>query len=253
MTVTKCPLCKCPVRVIRREDGSADHYQFIDEEERHHVPNPIPPVLADFLRASRRGKKTVVIAGGAWSTGPWAPFGETEVWGMNNHHGKPWYKVDGITRWFDIHQKDYIRESAYNHWDWLQEEHPFPIYMQQKLDDVPNSVPYPLREIQNELIGNFIRGEEKMEKLFSSTMCYQIAQALHEGIERIEIFGVELLGKGEYEHQREAMAFWLGKADGMGVDIWLPEQCSLLVQPLYSYEEIRKGNAGEVVWSAEEN
>jgi hypothetical protein len=32
------------------------------------------------------------------------------------------------------------------------------------------------------------------------------------------------------------MAYWLGKADGMGVEIWLPESCALLVEPLYGYE-----------------
>ena len=236
MEPTKCPLCKSPVRIMRRGDGTADRYQFIGGKERHHVPNPIPPVLADYLRASRRGKRTGAIVGGAWSTGPWAPFGETEVWGLNNHHGIPWYKVDGITRWIDIHHKDYVRESSYNHWDWLQKEHPFPIYMQQKLDDVPSSVKYPLREIQKALIHNIYRGEEKMKKLFSSTMCYQIAQALYEGVERIELFGVELITKSEYEQQRESMAFWLGKADGMGVEVWMPEACALLVAPLYGYE-----------------
>ena len=81
-----------------------------------------------------------------------------------------------------------------------------------------------------------------MEKLFSSTMCYQVALALYGGFERIEIFGVELV--------MEAMAFWMGKADGMGIEVWLPEPCALLVQPLYAYEEIRK-ESGQIVWSSE--
>lgn len=248
LEVTKCPICKCPVIIMRRADGSADHYQFIDEDERHHVPNPISPVLADFLRASRRGKKTVAIVGGAWTSGPWAPWGEIEVWGVNTYHGMPWYKVEGVTRWFDMHDKDiFTKEHEYNHWEWLQKEHPFPIYMLRKFDDVPNSVPYPLHEIQNELIGNFYRGEEKVEKLFSSTMSYEVALALHEGVERIEIYGVELLGGSEYAYQREAMAFWLGKADGMGVEVWLPRTCALLLAPLYGYEEVRESDTGKVV------
>jgi len=238
---------------MRREDGSADHYEVIEEKERHHVPNPISPILADFLRAKRQGKKTVAIVGAAWTSGPWAPWGEIEVWCMNELHGVPWVKVDGITRWFQMHDKSsFTKEHKHNHWGWLQEEHDFPIYMLQKYDDVPNSVPYPLRKIQNGLIGNFYRGEEKMEKLFSSTMNYQVAQALYEGFERIEVFGIEMLGKGEYSWQREAMAFWMGKADGMGVDVWLPEPCALLVQPLYGYEEVRKGDSGEITWKADD-
>jgi hypothetical protein len=250
MELTKCPLCNCPVRIARREDGSADHYEAIEEEERDYLPNPISPTLADFLRASRRGKKTVAIVGGAWTSGPWAPWGEIDIWGLNELHGKPWFKFDGVTRWFQMHDKSsFTRDHKYEHWKWLQEEHDFPIYMLQNYDDVPNSVPYPLHKIQNELIGNFYRGEEKMKKLFSSTMCYQVAQALYEKFERVELFGIELNLEGEYSWQREAMAFWMGKADGIGVDIWMPEECSLLVEPLYGYEQVRKGDTGKVIWS----
>lgn len=252
LDITKCPVCKCPVRIIRREDGAADHYEALEGDEvEEHVP-PISPILADFLRASRRGKKTVALVGAAWTSGSWAPFGEEgiDIWTCNEGHGVPWMKEEYITAWFQIHDKSsFTKEHKYNHWEWLQEEHPFPIYMLQKYDDVPNSVPYPLREIQNELIGNIYRGEEKVEKLFSSTISYQMALALYKGCDRIELYGIELLLGGEYAWQREAMAFWLGKADGMGVEIWLPESCSLLVAPLYGYEEVRKGDTGEIIWS----
>jgi len=249
MDITKCPMCKSPVRIARREDGSADHYEVIGEEERDYIAEPISPVLDRFLRASRRGKKTVALAAGAWTSGPWAPWGEIEVWGLNELHGKPWYRVDGVTRWFQMHiKRSFTKEHKCNHWEWLQEEHPFPIYMLQDFDDVPNSVTYPLQQIQNELIGNFYRGEEKMKKLFSSTMCYQVALALYEGFERIEMFGIELMGEGAYAYQREAMAFWMGKADGMGVETWMPEDCALLVQPLYGYEQARKADTGEIIY-----
>jgi hypothetical protein len=236
---------------MRREDGSADHYEVIEELERHSLVEPISPILANFLCASRKGKKTVAIVGTAWTSGSWAPWGETEVWCMNEMHGIHWCEVDNVTRWFQMHDKSsFTKEHKHNHWKWLQEEHDFPIYMLKNYDDVPNSIPYPLREIQNELIGNFYRGEEKMKKLFSSTMNYQVAQALHERFERIEIYGIEMLGKGEYGWQREAIAFWIGKADGMGIEVWMPEACSLLMQPLYGYEEVRKGDTGEIIWKA---
>ena len=250
----RCPVCKSPVRVLRRKDGSAARYLAIpDEYERQFTPNPISPALDDYLRAKRKGKKTVAIVGAAWTSGPWAPFGEkgVEIWCANELHGYPWVEVQGTTRWFQLHpKKSFIKKHDFNHWEWLQEKHLFPIYMQQVFDDVPSSTKYPLREIQNELIGDFYRGEEKMEKLFSSTMCYQVALALYGGFERIEIFGVELVMDGEYAYQREAMAFWMGKADGMGIEVWLPEPCALLVQPLYAYEEIRK-ESGQIVWSSE--
>lgn len=253
--ITRCPICKCPVRIMRREDGSADHYQFINEYERHVIPNPIPPVLADYLRVKRKGKKTVALVGAGWSSGPWAPFGEEEVWSMNDQHGLPWCKVDGVARWFQIHTKDYIKDISnfeHNHWEWLQKKHPFPIYTHQIFDDIPSSVKYPLREIQKELIGNIYRGEEKMENLFSSTINYMVALALYEDFDRIEFFGISLLSGGEYVWQREAMAYWTSKAETMGLDVWMPESCALMAMPLYGYEEVRSGNSGTIVWSKEQ-
>jgi len=235
---------------VRREDGSADHYQFIEEQSRHFLPNPISPVLADFLRASRKGKKTVALVGAGWSSATWTPWDEDgiEVWGMNEMHGYPWFKFEGVSRWFQLHHKSaFTREHRFNHWEWLQEEHPFQIYMQRVYDDVPSSVKYPLRKMQKNL-NNIIRGEGKLKKLFSSTFNYQMALALDEGYERIEFYGIELTGGGEYAFQREAMAFWLGKADGMGVEVWMPESCSLLVHPLYAYEEVREGDTGRISW-----
>jgi hypothetical protein len=229
-------MCGCPVRIARREDGAADHYEYFDEHERHHLPNPIPPVLEDYLRAERAGKKTVAMVGSDWFSGPWAPFGEIEVWGMNKLHGLPWFKTEDVSAWIQIHPKQiFTQDNVHNHWEWLQKEHPFPIYMEMVYDDIPSSIQYPLQLIQNDL-KNIVRGESPVKKVFSSSFNYQIALALNEGYERIEIYGVSLLGKGEYAFQREAMAYWLGKADGMGVEIWLPESCSLLVEPLYGYE-----------------
>ena len=155
---------------------------------------------------------------------------------MNELHGYPWYRAEYATAWFQIHPKiSFTREHKHDHWEWLQQEHPFPIYMQMVYDNVPSSKKYPLQEIQKELV-NVERGESSIKSLFSSSFNYQMALALYLGYERIEIYGVSMTGGEDYAHQREAMAYWIGKADGMGAEVWLPEQCSLLVQPLYAYE-----------------
>ena len=223
---------------MRREDGAADHYQFIDEDERQHLPNLISPILADYLRAKRTGKKTVALVGSDWTTAPWTPWGEVEVWGLNALHGSPWFKTEDVSTWFEIHPKfSFTKEHKHNHWEWLQQEHPFPIYMHMVYDDVPSSKKYPLQEIQKELV-NVERGETTIKSIFSSTFNYQLALALYKGYERIEIYGISMTGEEDYAYQREAMAYWIGKADGMGVEVWLPESCSLLVQPMYGRESI---------------
>lgn len=249
MDITQCPLCGMEVRIARREDGSADHYEPLSNVEWAKHPNPCPPSLADYLRAKRRGKKTVALVGSAVHTAPWAPFGEegVEIWSFNELHGLPWMREEYVSAWFQVHPKwSFTKDEKYNHWDWLQKEHPFPTNMQIVYDDVPSSVKYPLSEIQNKLV-NIERGEFPIKKLFTSTFNYQMALALDRGFERIEIYGIELILEGEYSHQREMMAYWMGKADGMGVEVWIPEQCSLLVAPLYAYEEIRKGDTGKVL------
>jgi hypothetical protein len=208
----------------------------------------MPPILDDYLKLKRKDKKTLALFGSAWSSGPWTPFGEIDVWGMNELHRMPW--CGKTTAWFQIHHKDrFTMELDHvDHWGWLQEEHPFPIYMQQVYDSIPSSVKYPLREVMG-LIGNLYRGEEKIDKLFSSTFNYQIALALYQGYERIELYGIEMLGEGEYNWQREMMGYWIGRAEGVGVEVWMPENCAVLKQPLYGYDEVRQGATGQVSWT----
>jgi len=209
---------------------------------------PIPEPLRDWLRIKRKGKNTVALVGSAHTSGGWAPYGEIDVWCSNEMHGKVWCKEEGATGWFQLHPKwSFTTEHRFDHWGWLQKEHPFPIYMQRKYDDVPSCEVYPLREIQSNLLGSFVRGEAVMRKLFTSTFSYMVALAIYKGYERIELYGIELALGAEWEYQRETMAFWIGKASGMNIEVWMPEACALLLQPLYAYEEVRKGNTGEVL------
>ena len=137
-------------------------------------------------------------------------------------------------------RSEFTKPHRFNHKEWLEQKHDFPIYMQMVYGGIPSAVRYPLREIQDKLCGKIIRGEDTVERLFGSTITYAFALALYEGFERIELFGIELVGSEEWAYQRESLAFWLGKADGMGVAVWMPQTCELLKMPLYAYEEIRR-------------
>jgi len=241
-------LCGIPVKIVYRQDGSADHYEALELDELNANAPPIPAALEGWLRHQRIGKKTVAIVGSASTSGGWAPYGETDVWCSNEMHGKCWMKENGVTAWFQLHPKwSFTKYHRFDHWGWLQKEHPFPIYMQRTYDDVPSGVAYPLRDIQEKQLGNFWRGEMPMEKMFTSTFSYQVALAKHLGYERIEIYGIELSLGAEYEYQREAMAYWIGNANGAGIEVWIPEACYLLFAPLYAYEQVRKGDTGEIL------
>ena len=245
--LSECGLCGCPMRIIRRPDGSADHFRYLEPDELAEVPNPISPVLDDFLKAQRAGKKTVAIVGSAWTSRMWAPYDDpdVEVWCFNEMHGQ--LGVGKADRWFQLHKKwvwtseEYVR---FGHTEWLKEDRDYPLYMQQVYDGIPGATRFPLQEIQSRLLARIWRGETLLKKLFTTSMVYGIALALDEGFERIELYGIELVMAGEYGYQREGMAFWLGKADGMGVEVWMPEKCELLKAPLYAYEETRQSGGG---------
>ena len=242
-----CPVCQCPVRIVRRADGAADHYEYMTPDELAEVPNPISPVLDSFLKASRGGKKTVAIVGSAWTSRSWAPYDDpdVEVWCFNEMHGQ--LGVGKADRWFQLHHKWVWTNGEnvrFSHLEWLKKDRDYPLYMQKVYDGIPGATRYPLQEIQSRLLTRVWRGETLIKKLFTTSMVYGIALALDEGFERIELYGIELVMGGEYGYQRETMAFWLGKADGMGVDVWMPEKCELLKAPLYAYEETRQSGGG---------
>ena len=250
--VEKCKLCGTPVRIVRRADGSADHYEGLEKDEANALAPECPPPLREWLRTKRNGKKTVALVGSAYTTGGWAPYGECEVWSSNETHGKSWMQLGGVTAWFQLHPKwSFSKEHRWDHYGWLKQEHPFPIYMQRKYDDIPASAPFPLREIQRSLLWAMYRGEAAVEKAFTSTFSYQMALAVHLGFERIEVYGIELALEAEYVYQREAMAFWCGMANGRGIEVWIPEACGLLLAPLYGWEEVRKGDSGEILMPPE--
>jgi len=246
--IQRCKLCGCPVRIARRADGAADRWEAIPKEifADLDVP-PIPAHLAEFLRASRRNKKTVALVGSAWSTRGWAPYGEegVDVWCINEMHGQT--GLGKATRWFQLHPRsEFTKEHRFHHREWLESQHDFPIYMQKEYDGIPQSVRYPLKEVQDKFLTHMWKGEEQIKKVFGSTFPYAIALALSEGFQRIELFGIELSLEGEWAYQRESVAYWLGKADGMGVEIWMPATCELFKMPLYGYEELRKGDGSFV-------
>ena len=153
---------------------------------------------------------------------------------LNEQHVYPWMKR--WDRWFQIHERKYFtREVVVEHYPWLQEKHGKPIYMQHMYEDVPDSVEYPLGQIIDRFFGKARKGDKKF-KYFTSTMPYMIALALNEGVDRIEIYGMEMSGPTEYVEQKPCGEFWLGVLMGMGVELYLPPNNQMLTGKLYGYQ-----------------
>lgn len=204
-----------------------------------------------------------------------APYGkpptEIEVWGLNEEYNFPW--MSRYERWFQMHQRwDFGRTNNTNHANhllWLQNgtgkcltckgtgkfiplmqkeeivctdcvgsgtytanrRLDFPIYMQKHHDDIPGSVAFPLREVSDILGRSYYR----------SGFSYMAGLAMLMGYKRLELYGFEMGTETEYHYQKANGEWLLGIAHGRGIEVYLPEICSLLTGPIYGYEDSRIG------------
>ena len=193
------------------------------------APHP-SPFNANLIIASRDpvsiavpvlGRPNVAIIG----AGPLrseAPLSDTnwEVWGLN---AVPVVDAEGrfrADRWFEMHQ--HHAQSA-DDLRWIR-ACPVPLYVPDDLlmAETPRAVRYPLAHI-----------EETLGAYWACTFAYQIALAIDTGFERIGLYGVELMFGDERERTVElaCVSWWLGFAEGKGIDIALPDRSPLCRHP----------------------
>jgi|TARA_Y100000296_G_C5025742_1_gene182166 hypothetical protein len=176
--------------------------------------------------------RRVCIVGAAGPSNRWANDLEegVELWAMNLCHR--FIQPGKATRWFQMHPRDWNKNNGnpvghfgrpMDHEEFLQ-SCGIPVYMQEADSQIPTSVRYPLEEIT-----------KKWRPYFTSTVPYMIALALHEGVDEIGLLGIYLNTSMEYQAHRPCVEYWLGVADGMGVQIWMPEDTSIAEAPLYAY------------------
>jgi len=198
-------------------------------------------------------KKKIAIVGFAGTTRHKAPYNdeEWEIWGLNEAHRQAWMKR--ITRWFQIHKKwDFTKQSqpAYRaHWDWLQKPQPVPVYMQEQYPDIPSAVKYPLEEIVEMFLPNVKRGED-VNTYFTSSYSFMIALALYMAAKSdipfseltVGTWGFEMATDTEYRYQKGSTEYWMGIATGLGVHLYIPEECRLVRGAIYGWEVSRMIN-----------
>ena len=109
------------------------------------------------------------------------------------------------------------------HYEWLKSGKTPIVLMQEQYDDVPRAQRYPIEDVLK--IGH---------KYLTSSAAYAIAFGIVDGYQRIEIYGVAMDTNTEYQHQRPGVAYWVGLAEGSGVDVDF--HGNLFDCPLYGYE-----------------
>lgn len=199
--------------------------------------------------------KTVAIVGTHPATRDNAPFDDpnVDIWVFNEVAGKsikqddgefrPWaWRVDAV---FQMHlpiiYRSLLNRSDPKHWEWLQKEQKFPVYMLDVDPDVPSSVKYPYDEVFGSLLGNFWQGNEELVNRIdyaTSSIPYAIALAIYKGYPTIKIYGIEMSSNTEYIYQRDCVAFWDGYALGRGSRLEVHCGDDIFDRPLYGYNGI---------------
>lgn len=180
-------------------------------------------------------KRTKVALVGFASTYKHAPYDDPswEIWGIN----ELWKYLGRWDRWFELHKRDVFakegnREQA-AHVAWLQSQNESrPIYMLERFDDIPGSVPYPLKAMSE----RFFPGQER--PYFTSSISYMLALAIAEGFTEIALYGIDLAADVEYMHQRPSAEYLIGVARGMGITVTIAPGSALLKSDgVYGYDQ----------------
>jgi len=208
------------------------------------------PEADAILRSHRDGKKTIAIVGFSPTSRHLAPFDDdrVEIWSVNEAHRHHTNYLKRFDRWIQIHRRwDFTKNTSLatkEHWEWLQQPHDFPIYMQEHYDDVPASVAFPLDEVKEAYPGVLElmpTGEEEERDYFTSTFAYMCTLAMQEIDKqplpgRIEVYGFDMATGTEYVYQKGSTEYWMGYARGHNIEVVVPYKCRLVNGKLYGYE-----------------
>ena len=204
-----------------------------DSEGSPDEPSDLPESLEfDFPTLD---KPKIAIVGFATGSVHKAPYTDPEVetWGIN----QLWKVVDKkFDRWFELHSLYEFYHSNPGHKEFLQ-QFEGPVYVREEdytlalKWGIKNAQPFPHRVI----LDNF-------RPYFTNTISWLLALAIMMRPEWLGIYGVDMAQDNvlvaEYSEQRPSCEYFLGIAEGTGIELDIPNGCDLLGGThLYGYED----------------
>lgn len=214
---------------------------------------PIAPETVPNTPQQPKRSDKVAIVGFAPSSMRLAPYGDEswEIWTLNNIYAC--FDMPRWDRWFELHKhfRDYpdmhdarvspetiVKGDArpvvksIKHVEWLQAQTPDkPIYFVAPQPDIPAAVAYPLENIKAWCNRN------RFKAYFTNSISYMIALAIAEGYKSIGIWGVDMAAQGEYQQERPSVEYWIGLAQGLGIEVILPKESELLKARFYGFDD----------------
>ena len=191
------------------------------------------PLTFDFPTLT---KPRIAIVGFALGTVHKAPYQDDEVekWGIN----QLWKVAQDkhFDRWFELHSLYDFYHSNPGHQQFLR-EFEGPVYVREEDYQlalkwgIKNAVPFPHRIIL-----------ENFRPYFTNTISWLLALAIMMHPEWMGVYGVDMaqdnILTAEYSEQRPSCEYFLGIAEGLGIDLDIPNGCDLLGSShLYGYED----------------
>lgn len=169
-----------------------------------------------------------------------------EIWVPNHGYMVMQEDLPRCTRLFEIHKQDWFRRKELPtheaYWKWLQELHPFPIYMQEHIPEIKNCVVYPFKEVCEDLFPHLLRqdptGKLIQEIYLTSTASFMLALAIHEKFERVWMYGIGMSTGTEYAYQLPGFTYMKGLANGRGIDTIEQWESPINKALVYAYDAI---------------
>jgi len=181
--------------------------------------------------------RQIVMLGTAPSTRKMAPLSspDWEVWGQADY----WKDMDRVDRWFEFAPHAKLVEQFPDYLEFLRQA-PFPVWMREKFDDIPQSTPFPFEEMSEKF------GKEFMSATLVWMMCMALTEHMAgQTIKRIGLFGYDMALDAEYATQRPGIRHleWICREHmpALGfdaVEVLIPKGSDLSITPIpYPFAE----------------
>ncbi len=159
-------------------------------------------------------RKNLAVCGLATTTRHQAPFKDPDwdIWTM--HMGvKLLERVDLL---FEPHDPEVFGDYEKDYCEVLQTLN-IPVMMMKKYDRFPTSLKLPWEELV-----------EQFGRFFSTSVAWMMALGIRQGYERIDLYGVEMEHNTEYITQAKSVVYFIGVAEGRGIEVGMPRACQLM-------------------------
>jgi hypothetical protein len=133
-------------------------------------------------------------------------------------------QVPRFDRHFELHPLSWFENRVGDEYlPWLKSIRDKPVYLQKLTPDIPAGVEYPVQEIL-EAFGPY--------RYYTNTVSWMIAFAIREGVKRLGLYGIDMATEKEYKAQRPSVEYFIGWAQGAGIDVIIPPPSDLLKSSL---------------------